>query len=91
MPFASKSIRDRARKRIAHRVRVGEACCFCKRPIDLTLTYPDPWSFVVDHSRPTSHGGTDDYDLLRPAHNTCNRTRSNQPDGTVGLNSGALG
>jgi hypothetical protein len=91
MPFATKAIRDRARKRIALLVEAGEPCCFCKQPIDLTLRYPDPWSFTVDHSTPTSHGGTDDYDLLRPAHNRCNTKRSNQPDGTVGLNSGALG
>ena len=91
MPFATKSIRDRARKRIAHRVKAGEPCCFCHEPIDLTLPYPHPQSFVVDHSHPTSHGGTDDYAGLRPAHNQCNNKRSNLPDGTVGLNSGALG
>lgn len=91
MPFATKAIRDRNRKRIAKRVKAGEPCCFCKQPIDLDLPYPDPWSFTVDHSTPTSRGGTDHYDLLRPAHNRCNRARSNHPDGTVGLNSGALG
>lgn len=91
MPFATNAIRDRARKRIAQRVRAGEPCCFCSRPIDLSLRYPDPSSFVVDHQVPTSHGGTDDYNLLRPAHNHCNTTRSNHPDGTVGRNSGALG
>ena len=92
MPFATKAIRDRARKRIALLVQAGEPCCFCKRPIDLSLRYPDPWSFVVDHSIPTSHGGLDfGEEQLRPAHNRCNTKRSNQPDGTVGLNSGALG
>ena len=91
MPFASKAIRDRARKRIARNVQAGQPCCFCHQPIDLTLRWPDPWSFVVDHSTPTSRGGTDDYDQLRPAHNHCNRQRSCQPDGTIGRNSGALG
>lgn len=91
MPFATKAIRDRARKRVAQRVRAGEPCCFCKQPIDLTVPYPDATSFVVDHAVPTSRGGDDHYDLLRPAHNECNRARSNHPDGTVGLNSGALG
>lgn len=90
MPFASTSIRDRQRKRIAQRVKAGETCCFCAQPIDLTLKYPEPKSFVVDHSIPSSHGGRDDYELLRPSHNDCNRERSNQPDGTVGRNSGAL-
>lgn len=91
MPFASKAIRDRARKRIAERVKAGEPCTFCQRPIDLSLRYPAPGSFVVDHARPTSRGGGDDYDQLRPSHNRCNRARSNHPDGSVGLNSGALG
>lgn len=91
MPFASKGIRDRARRRIAHRVKAGEPCCFCGLPIDLTIRYPDARAFVVDHARPTSHGGGDDYESLRPAHNRCNRIRSNSPDGSVGRNSGALG
>lgn len=91
MPFATKAIRDRARKRVAQRVRAGEPCVFCRRPIDLSLRWPDPWCFVVDHDTPTSHGGGDEYAQLRPAHNRCNRERSNLPSGTVGLNSGALG
>lgn len=91
MPFASKAIRDRARRRISQRVQAGEPCCFCHRPIDLTLAYPHPKSFVVDHANPTSLGGGDDYAGLRPAHNRCNRIRSNSPDGSVGRNSGTLG
>ena len=91
MPFQTSAKRDRARKRVAQRVRAGEPCCFCGRPIDLELKYPHPDAFVVDHRVPTSHGGGDDYDLLRPSHAGCNRTRSNLPDGTVGTNSGALG
>lgn len=91
MPFPTTAIRDRARKRVAARVRAGEPCCFCGEPIDLTLKYPHPMSFTVDHSIPTSHGGRDDYELLRPAHNAHNRERSNMPDGTIGQNSGALG
>ncbi|OBJ58960.1 HNH endonuclease [Mycobacterium asiaticum] len=92
MPFATKAIRDRARRRIAQRVRAGEPCCFCRRPIDLTVPWPEPDSFVVDHHTPTSHGGADHgHDQLRPVHKQCNERRSNQPDGTVGRNSGALG
>jgi 5-methylcytosine-specific restriction endonuclease McrA len=91
MPFSTKAIRDRARKRIAQRVRAGEPCCFCGEPIGLSVPWPDPWSFVVDHQIPTSHGGSDDHDNGRPSHKRCNEVRSNQPDGTVGRNSGALG
>jgi len=90
MPFPTKAIRDKARKRVGQRVKAGEPCWFCKAPIDLTIPYPAPGSFTVDHATPTSLGGSDDYDLLRPAHNRCNRQRSNLPDGTVGRNSGAL-
>jgi 5-methylcytosine-specific restriction endonuclease McrA len=92
MPFASKAIRDRQRRRVAQRVRAtGEPCCFCGQPISLALRYPDPFSFVVDHRQPTIHNGSDDYENLRPAHNRCNRIRSDHPDGTVGVNSGVLG
>lgn len=91
MPFATKAIRDRARRRIAQQVKAGEGCALCGEPIDLALMYPHPLAFTVDHTVPTSHGGTDDLDGLRPAHNQCNRARSNGPDGSVGRNSGALG
>lgn len=90
MPFATSAIRERARRRIAQQVKAGAPCALCGQPIDLTLRYPDPQSFTVDHATPTSHGGRDDYDGLRPSHNRCNRERSNQPDGTVRRNSGAL-
>ena len=89
MPFATKAIRQRARARIAREVRAGAPCGLCGKPIDLNLPWPDPMSFVVDHVVPSSLGGSDD--LLRPAHNQCNRVRSNQPDGSVGRNSGVLG
>lgn len=91
MPFPTKAVRDRARRRVAQHVRAGEPCVFCGRPIDLSIRYPDPMVFTVDHEIPTSRGGRDDYELLRPAHNQCNRARSNGPDGSVGRNSGALG
>ena len=91
MPFQTTAIRKRGRRRIAARVRAGEGCHLCHQPIDLSVPWPDPMSFVVDHLIPTSRGGADDYELLMPAHNTCNRTRSDSPLGTVGRNSGALG
>lgn len=90
MPFVSTAVRRRARARIAQRVKAGEPCWLCGEPIDLTLKYPHPMSFTVDHVTPTSHGGADDYDQLMPAHNAHNRERSNLPPGSVGTNSGAL-
>lgn len=91
MPFATSAIRERARKRVAQQVKAGAPCALCGRPIDLALRYPDPGAFTVDHILPTSHGGSDDYEQLRPAHFRCNRARSNGPDGSVGRNSGVLG
>lgn len=91
MPFPTTAIRNRARRRIAQQVRAGEPCCFCQRPVDLTIPYPHDEAFVVDHRTPTSLGGSDHYDQLRPAHNKCNRDRGALPDGSVGRNSGVLG
>jgi hypothetical protein len=90
VPFKTKAIRDRQRRRIAQQVRAGEPCCFCGQPISLALKYPDPMSYVVDHRQATIHNGSDAIDNLRPSHNRCNRARSCHPDGTVGRNSGAL-
>ena len=50
MPFATSTIRERARRRVAVRVRAGEPCALCREPIDLSLRYPDPLSFTVDHA-----------------------------------------
>ena len=91
MPFQTTAIRKRGRRRIAALVRAGAPCHLCGRSIDLSVPWPDPMSFVVDHVIPTSRGGSDDFDQRRPAHNRCNRTRSADPLGTVGQNSGALG
>lgn len=91
MPFRSKAIRDRQRRRIAQTVRAGARCCFCDGEIDLSLRYPDPFSFVVDHRQVSSRNGSDSIENLRPSHNRCNRIRSDHPDGTVGRNSGVLG
>lgn len=90
MPFASKSIRDRQRRRVAQQVRAGETCCFCREPIRLDLKYPDPLSFTVDHRQASSRHGTDDYENLRPAHAKCNRAASNTGADSVGRNSGCL-
>jgi len=64
---------------------------YCGGSIDLSLRYPHPFSFVVDHRIPTSRGGSDHSEQWRPAHAKCNRARSNHGDGSVGRNSGALG
>jgi hypothetical protein len=44
-------------------------CTLCAQPIDLSLAYPDPWSFSVDHTVAIAEGG-DPYEPknLEPAH-----------------------
>lgn len=90
MSWATRSVRDHARKRIAVQVRSGSPCWLCEQPIDLSLRYPNNLSFTVDHVIPTSHGGTNELEQLRPAHAICNKRRGNQPAGTIGQNSGVL-
>lgn len=91
MPFATSAIRARARRRIAQQVRAGQPCALCHQPIDLSIRYPDPQAFTVDHIVPTSLGGSDHHDQWQPAHNRCNRAKSDTPSGSVGRNSGVLG
>lgn len=90
MPYYSKAVRDRMRARIAQRVRAGEPCALCGQPIDLSVPWPEPQCFVVDHVVATNRGGADDYDNANPAHNACNRAKSDHTHGTVKRNSGAL-
>lgn len=91
MPFATKAIRDRQRKRVAARVRAGEPCCLCGLAVDLSIPWPDPRSFTVEHRTPTSKGGADHGEAqLAPAHLGCNARRGNGPTGSLGRNSGLL-
>lgn len=65
MPFASTTVRDRARARIAK----GEPPChICGKPIDYTLRSPDPMSFEVDHVVATARGGEDALSNYKAAH-----------------------
>lgn len=91
MPFATKAIRDRQRRRVAQQVRAGEPCYHCHQPIDLQFKYPHQWSFTVHHKIASSRGGGDDYELLAPSHAVCNKRAGDRPDGSVGRNSGVLG
>lgn len=57
-------------------VKSGKPCYICGRPIDLSLAYPDPWSFVVDETVPVARGG-DPYSWgnTGPAHRWCNQIK----------------
>ena len=67
--------RDRHREAIR---RSGSGCHLCGQPIDYTLPYLDPMSFVVDHKTPLSKGGTDTLDNKAAAHRACNATKGSR-------------
>lgn len=47
-------------------------CYMCITKIDLTLKWPDRYSFTIHHIHPVSKGGDDTLDNIAPAHLTCN-------------------
>lgn len=59
------SKRDRHRAIIA---KTGAPCALCGEPIDYSLRYPDPDSFVVDHVIPVARGGPDALANKQAAH-----------------------
>lgn len=65
--------RDHHRKVIA---KGQPPCALCGDPIDYTLRYPHPRSFVVDHKVSVHRGGTDTIDNKQPAHADCNRAKA---------------
>lgn len=61
-----------------------EPCCRCGQTIDLTLTWPDPASFSVDHyPHPLSTHPhlAEDPSNLRAAHLKCNQSAGDQGAG----------
>jgi len=54
--------------------RLGLPCWLCGKPIDYTLSMPDPMSFSADHVAPVALGG-DNLGDLKPAHYGCNSSR----------------
>ena len=50
-------------------------CSICGLPINLSLSYPHPWSLTIDHVTPIAQGGATREDNLQPAHFTCNRRK----------------
>ena len=67
--------------RDAHRKTIAQAkpdCALCGDEIDYSLRYPDPDCYVVDHIHPRAKGGADDLDNKQPAHNRCNRAKSDK-------------
>ncbi|GAA1959941.1 HNH endonuclease [Microbacterium aquimaris] len=82
---------DALRKR--HRVIIARTkpnCHICGQPIDYTLKYPDPMSFVVDHVKALANGGADTLANKAAAHNTCNSTKRARAYAPIVRRSGAL-
>ena len=80
-------------KRDAHRRiirRAHPACGICGEPIDYTLTYPHPKSYVVDHVTPLSRGGADTIDNKQAAHRDCNRAKGDKDFAPIIKRSGSL-
>lgn len=65
----SDQLRKKHRAIIA---RTKAACHICGNPIDYTLTYPHPESFVIDHVVPIAKGGSDELHNKKAAHAGCN-------------------
>ena len=73
----STAQRDRDRNAIK-RERPG--CGICGEPIDYSLPYLDPMSYVVDHIVPVVKGGADELSNKQAAHRSCNSTKYDKSD-----------
>lgn len=79
--------RERDRQAIS-RGRPG--CHICGEPIDYTLPYLHPRSFVVDHIVPRARGGPDNLANKAAAHRDCNRAKSDRDHAPIVRRSGSL-
>lgn len=79
--------RDRDRDAIR---RTGAACHICGEPIDYSLDWSQPQSFVVDHVVPLAKGGSDTRDNKKAAHRSCNSTKRARLIAPIVRRSGAL-
>lgn len=51
-------------------------CALCGRPVDFSLTFPNPWSATIDHIIPIAKGGNPaSLENLQLAHLQCNRMK----------------
>lgn len=59
-------------------VRSCGICGLCGRPVDLSLSWPDPLSRSIDHILPISAGGPDHLGNVQLAHLACNIAKGNR-------------
>lgn len=71
------------RQLVAHvrrAVERGASCAWCYEPIDLTIPWPDPRSFSVDHVVALADGGDPlDPSNAVPMHLGCNSSKGTRP------------
>ena len=60
--------------------RDGTTCSWCDKPIDMTLTWPNPMYRTIDHIIPVSLGGEHTLHNTRLMHHACNASRGNRID-----------
>lgn len=77
-------------RRNARILRDCPVCWICGQDIDLTLTWPDPMSGVIDHATAIARTGTEHRDNLRPAHNLCNGRKADKDYAPIVRRSGSL-
>lgn len=58
--------------------RDGGDCQLCGEHIDLSISYPDPMYFSIDHVIPLSKGGHDHFDNVQSAHMICNQEKKDR-------------
>ena len=76
-----------------HRARIKRdqpACHICGQPIDYTLDWTHPQSFVIDHVIPLARGGADELHNIRAAHRECNSKKSARLIAPIVRRSGSL-
>ena len=86
-PKRNTTIRDKHRRIISQN---EPPCWICGQPIDYTLKYPDPKSFVVDHRTALAQGGTDTLENKAASHNECNRNKSDREYADIIKRSGSI-
>lgn len=77
------------RHRARHRATQA-ACALCGEPIDYTLKWPDPMSFVVDHIVPIAKGGSHTFENTQACHASCNSKKRARIIAPIIKRSGAL-
>ena len=73
------------------RIKATKANChICGKPIDYTLTTPNPLSFEVDHITPLAKGGNDTPTNTAASHRGCNSKKRARNYAPIIKRSGAL-